>query len=130
MQSKSDVLEGIQTSLFTVTAMKPVTIASTATNSMAKKNHYAKASAIPSRSSNRMNLVMQNGNFSNASKRIDLTIQASAGKNEFRSNSTEHQIEKLVTKPLNSSKPSQYLSKEAQIAPSKIDSKLAHASMK
>lgn len=68
--------------------------------------------------------------FMNASKRIDVSLQASAGNNEMRSNSTEHKIEKLISKPVQTSKASQYLGKNMPMVSNKIESKLAHSSIK
>ena len=77
-----------------------------------------------------MNMTATTSKFMNASKRIDVSLHATAGNNEMRSNSTEHKIEKLMSKPVQSSKASQYLGSNVPMVPNKIDSKLAHASMK
>ena len=77
-----------------------------------------------------MNMTANTSKFMNASKRIDVSLQATSGNNEMRSNSTEHKIEKLMSKPVQSSKASQYLNSNVPMVSNKIESKLAHASMK
>lgn len=105
MQSNQDVLEGIQTSLFTVSAMKPLTVAPSATSSFTKKNTYTK-SAVQPRVQNRTVMNMQNSNFSASNRRIEMNLNATSGKVEMRSNSTDHKIEKLAAMPSKPAKPS------------------------
>ena len=130
MQSNSNALEGIQTSLFTMASMKPMTIAPSSTNGMLRRtNNFSKAMA-PTRAHSKINMGVNTDVFAKAGKRMDMTLKATSGKVEMRSNSADYKIQmndKLENKPMKISEPKKYVGQESTMLSSKMEAKIAHA---
>lgn len=78
----------------------------------------------------KISMGLHNENFTNAGKRLDLSLQATSGRMTMRSNSADSKIklsDKLMSKPAQTSSSKVYESSKPSVISSRMDSKFAHA---